>query len=330
MSSRIFLKLENLQPSGSFKSRNIGNFLLQAIKQHQASGDTRPLHFHGSSGGNAGLACVTAANMLGCKATIAVPKSTEESMVARLRVAGAQDPVHVHGSNWFKCDEYLRKVVMPHAEESGERAIYVPPFDHPHVWDGAETMIVEIADDMHGEQPDAVVCSVGGGGLFCGIVQGIEREGWSTQVIAVETYGADSLAQAVEKKELVALPEITSVATSLGAPIVAQRALDYALQDNVTTIRVEDAEACISCSKFADDERILVEPACGATISLAYEGRLAKHLKGFGRDSKVVLIVCGGVRTSLKMMDDYKKRFGARATELGMTWPGDIPSTHTA
>ena len=251
-------------------------------------------------------------------------------MVARLRVAGAAD-VLVHGYNWFVTDKYLREVVMPQAEKTGERAIYVPPFDHPHIWTGASSMISEIQEQM-GEQgqPDAIVCSVGGGGLFCGIMEGVERGGWSTQVIVVETYGAESLAKAVSQKELVTLPEISSVAKSLGAPIVAQKALDYALQDNVTNIVIEDAEACASGWRFADDERILIEPACGAAVSLAYDERLPKYLKGFGPESKVVLVVCGGVRISLKMMDAYKEQFGERAKELGLTRCEDVPSTHTA
>lgn len=253
-------------------------------------------------------------------------------MVAKLRAAGASEVI-VHGANWFVADRYLREVMMPKAEEMGEKAVYVPPFDHPDVWAGAATMIPEIRRQMpDGEVPDAIVCSVGGGGLFAGLMQGIEEEGWNTHthVLAVETAGADSLAQAVEKRELVALDEITSVAKSLGAPIVAQKALDFALQPNVSNMVIEDAEACASGWRFADDERILVEPACGASVALAYDGRLRRYLKGFSSESKVVIIVCGGSRIDLQMMENYKKQFGARAKELGLTRCEDVPSSHTS
>lgn len=306
--------------------------MLEAIKAQQENPkDDRPIHFHVSSGGNAGLACATAAVTLGFKCTVALAASTEKSMVAKLRAAGAFEVV-VHGENWFVADANLRELVMPEAERRGEKAVYIPPFDHPDVWAGHATMISEIARQMpQGLRPDAIVCSVGGGGLFSGICQGVESQQWSpeTQVIAVETVGADSLAQAVEKKELVKLKAITSVATSLGAPVVAQRALDYALQDWVSNLVVEDAEACASCWRFADDERLLVEPACGAAVALAYDGRLKKYLKGFSEKSKVVLVVCGGSRIDLSMMDAYKQRFGNRAQELGLTRCEDVPSTHT-
>lgn len=252
-------------------------------------------------------------------------------MVAKLRASGASDVI-VHGSNWYIADSHLREVIMPKAEEQGERAIYVPPFDHPDIWEGHSTMITEMRRQMPDQgAPDAIVCSVGGGGLFCGIVQGVETEGWSekTQVLAVETSGADSLAQAVEKGEIVKLQEITSVAKSLGAPAVAKQALIDGLKPNVVSMVIEDAEACASAWRFADDERFLVEPACGAAVALAYDGRLKKYLKNFSPESQVVIVVCGGSRIDLKTMDAYRKQFGARAQELGLTRCEAVPSTHT-
>lgn len=306
--------------------------MLRAIEAQKSSADNRPLHFHVSSGGNAGLACVAAAVALGRKSTVVVPESTEKSTVARLHAAGAFD-VLVHGSMWSRADQYLREVAMSKAEEMGEKAIYIPPFDHQYVWDGAATIVSELTQQMpDGEAPDAIVCSVGGGGLFSGISQGIETAGWegSTRVLAVETLGADSLSQSVKKGELVTLPGITSVATSLGAARVAQRALDHALKPHVSSLVIEDAEACASAWRFADDERILVEPACGASVALVYDGRLERYLKGFSPKSKVVIVVCGGSRIDLQMMEKYKEQFGARARELGLTRCEDVPSTHTA
>lgn len=312
--SRIFLKLENLQPSGSFKSRGIGNLVLQALKTHEDSGDDRPIHFYASSGGNAGLACVAAANALGCSSTIVVPTSTEESTVARLWDAGASQ-VFVHGSNWSLSDGHMRNIVMPQAGQKGEVAVYVPPFDHHDIWSGVSTIIPELKRQLPSEAiPDAIVCSVGGGGLLSGIMTGLIREGWSTQVLAIETAGADSLAQSVQQKTLVALPEITSIATSLGAPMVAQQALSYALRGEVSSVVVDDSQACESSWRFADDERILIEPACGASLALVYGGQLERYVKGFSSDSIVVIVACGGSRITLDAMQDYKQRFGGTST----------------
>jgi L-serine/L-threonine ammonia-lyase len=306
----VFLKLENTQPSSSFKSRGIGNYMLANLQKHQnAASNSQNIHFYSSSGGNAGLACVTAAVFLKCKASVVVPTSTDQDMITKLREAGGTDII-IHGDSWFYADKYLRETVM---ETAGETAIYVPPFDHPLIWEGASTMIDEMVDQID-ERPDAIVCSVGGGGMFSGIMLGLDRHGWSTgkpvQVLAVETNGADSLAQAVAKKEWITLPAITSVAKTLGALRVAENAFKEALRDHVSTVVVEDSEACSACWHFANDQRYLVEPSCGASLSLIYNGALKKYVKNFGPDSKVVFIVCGGSGISLEKLDAYRKDYG--------------------
>jgi L-serine/L-threonine ammonia-lyase len=256
-------------------------------------------HFYSSSGGNAGLACVAAANTLGFPSTVIVPLSTKPHMIDKIRQAGATE-VFQFGPTWFDADTHLRNDVLP-ADPGG---VYVPPFDHPAVWAGHQTMVPEIIEDLGGE-PDAVVCSVGGGGLFIGIAQGLE--GTQTRIAAVETKGAESLHEAIKAKKLVTLPGITSLATSLGALKVAPKALECGLQENVTSLVVTDAEACRACVRFAEDERALVEPACGATIALVYEGRLKEVVKDLKKDSRVVLVVCGGRNIGLDLLKEWRE-----------------------
>ncbi|PNY24095.1 L-serine dehydratase [Tolypocladium capitatum] len=341
----VFLKLENLQPSGSFKSRGIGNFMAAKLKAlhdgtNGGSGAHAKAHFYSSSAGNAGLACVHAAVTLGCQATVVAPLSTTEFIIAKLRQAGATDVIQ-RGASWQEANDYLTGTVMEHARAKGEAAVYVPPFDAPEIWDGNAGISREVArqiGDMVRHYPvssepcgdgdgdgdgvnangnrngamrstgdvDAIVCSVGGGGLFSGVMQGLdELHMWRTRVIAVETLGADSLSQAVAKKELVTLPAITSLATSLGARTVCEKALKYALRDTVSTVVLPDAEAISACRRFADEERFLVELACGVCPALCYNGRLAELLPGFNRHSVVVLVICGGSNMSFDIMDKY-------------------------
>lgn len=287
--------------------------MLSFLQQHQnATPNDQNIHFYSSSGGNAGLACVTAAVSLQCKASVVVPTSTDQDMITKLQEAGGTEII-IHGDSWLYADKYLRETVMEAAKERGETVIYVPPFDHPLIWEGASTMVDEIVDQME-ERPDAIVCSVGGGGMFSGIILGLDRHGWSVgepvQVLTVETNGADSLAQAVAKKEWITLPAITSVAKTLGALRVAENAFKQALRENVSPVVVEDAEACSACWHFANDQRYLVEPSCGASLSLIYNGALEKHIKNFGPDTKVVFIVCGGSGISLEKLDSYKRDYG--------------------
>lgn len=315
--SRVFLKLENLQPSGSFKSRGIGHFCARALA---TSNHPDRVHFYSSSGGNAGLACVHAANVLGRPSTVVVPMSTKPMMIGKIRAAGASEVVQ-RGESWSEADAHLREVVMKRAEGKGEAAVYVSPFDHEDVWAGHESLVVEAKAQWEGQlgeegAPDAVVCSVGGGGLLVGIVQGMEKVGWEkSTVLALETDGADSLAKSLELERHVTLPGITSQATSLGAVRVAARAFELARQHSATG-RVKshvltDADAAMGCWRFADDERTLVELACGINLALCYDGRLSKALgRSVRADDRVIIVVCGGSNVTTAMVEAWRQEYG--------------------
>ncbi|KAM3414697.1 hypothetical protein BST61_g9855 [Cercospora zeina] len=123
---RIFLKLDHLQPSNSFKIRGLGHFIL---KTHQTSPNPSSLHFFSSSGGNAGLAAIYASNFVSRPCTVVVPLSTKPHMIEKLQAAGAKDVIQ-WGATWKEADNYMREVVMKNAQEN-EEAIAVPPLRPP-------------------------------------------------------------------------------------------------------------------------------------------------------------------------------------------------------
>jgi L-serine/L-threonine ammonia-lyase len=314
--SRIFLKLENLQPSGSFKSRGLGNLVINALNK---ATDPSLTHFYCSSGGNAGLACVAAANFVGRPSTIVVPFSTKPHMIEKIKALGATEVIQ-HGLHFKEADNYLNEVVMVEAKARGEDPIYCHPYDDPAVWEGHSSLVGEVDQQLtqSGEgAPDAIVCSVGGGGLFNGIMEGIDRHGtkWDkTKVLALETQGADSLATALDKDEWATLPAITSIATSLGAVRVSSRTFQLASEGRrtgkVRNMVLSDAEAAMGCWRFAEDERMLVEPACGINMALCYGDRLKKGLgRSVRADDIVVIVCCGGSNTSVDMIKAWKQEY---------------------
>jgi len=287
--------------------------MLKAIKSH---GPSKPIHFYCSSGGNAGLACVNAAIALNKPATIVVPVTTSALMVGKLKTLGAN--VHQHGASWLEADTYL------HAEflDKDPNGVYVPPFDHEDIWEGAATLVEEIDQEIG--HYDAIVCNVGGGGLFAGIMEGLERRKYfrrkNIQVLAVETKGADSLTQSIAKGEHITLPEITSIATSLGARKVAKQAYMWAQREEVTCLALSDAEAAMGSVRFADDERFLVEVACGVSIATVYDGRLRQIFgKGMSDDQwkcqRIVVVVCGGNNVTLDILEGYREKY-AKVVEV--------------
>ncbi len=193
------------------------------------------------------------------------------------------------------------------------RALYVSPFDHPLIWQGHSTLIDEIVEEIGA--PDAIVLSVGGGGLLCGVLQGLQRHDLgATPVIAVETEGTASLAASLKAGELVTLDKITGVAKSLGAKTVAQQAFEWSRQYPVQSVVVTDAEAITACLRFADEHRCLVEPACGASLSVAYQ----RH-EVLASARRIVVIVCGGIGTSLEMLQMWQNSLTAVACASATT-----------
>ena len=279
----VLLKLEALQPSGSFKIRGIG----RACQEYVRRGARRLIS---SSGGNAGIAVAYAGRRLGVPVVVVVPETT--SATARALVKQEDAELIIHGASWQEANRLARSIVT-------DTDAYLHPFDDPLLWHGHATMIDEVF--ASGVKPDAVVASVGGGGLLCGVVEGLHRNGWrDIPVIAVETEGADSFSQSVRAGRRVELPAITSVATSLGAPLVCARAFDWSPRPPISAVVVSDRAAVSACMQFLQDHRILVEPACGATLAAIYNND-----PQLARCETVLAIVCGGVTASVEQLQSW-------------------------
>jgi L-serine/L-threonine ammonia-lyase len=276
--------MEAFQPVGSFKIRGMG----AACRDACAKGARRLVS---SSGGNAGYAIAYAGRRLNLPVTIVVPFRTSARAGELIRKEGAE--LIEHGDAWD--DAHERAVGL--ARDVG--GAYIHPFDDPRAWAGHATLIHEVAET--GFRPGAVVVSVGGGGLLSGVAQGMEEVAWSkVPILAVETRGAESFAAAVEAGRLVTLPAITSIATTLGARTITPQALAWSRRREIRPWVVSDRAAVDACFKFADDHRVLVEPACGASLSAVYDR--AEPLRNAG---PVLVIVCGGAGVTRDLLAQW-------------------------
>jgi L-serine/L-threonine ammonia-lyase len=295
----VWLKLDALQPSGSFKLRGIG----AACEAYARQGKTR---FVSSSGGNAGLAVAYAGRLLDIPVTVVIPKSTPALARTLLEQEGAT--VIVHGAAWAEANELAQSLL-------DETTAFLHPFDDPLMWSGHATMIDEVVRDH--VTFDCVIVSVGGGGLLSGVVQGLDRNGLGqTPIIAVETAGADSLAQAIKAGHPVSLPAITSVATSLGASRVADNAFKVTRTHDVRSVVISDLEALDACEQFLRDHRLVVEPACGASLSVIYSPQRREVLAGF---KSPLVVVCGGATAPLEQIREWRRAAQAASNEDRLT-----------
>jgi len=291
LGTEVLLKMEAFQPVGSFKARGIGAACMDAYTR----GIRRVVC---SSGGNAGYAVAYAGRKLGMEVTIVVPQAT--STRAKDLIARENAQVIVHGAAWDDAHAYATRL----AAETGSATIH--PFDDPVVWHGHSSIIDEIAED--GVKPGMIVVSVGGGGLLCGLAEGLHRAGWAeVPILAVETEGAASFAKAVIAGKPITLDAVHSIAVTLGAKTVTPKALEWVSKHEIIPWLVTDRQALDACLRFADDHRILVEPACGAALAAGY-GR-AEPLADFTLPSlarePVVFIVCGGAGVNREMLERW-------------------------
>jgi len=284
LNKKIYFKMDCHQPTGSFKVRGVGKRCQEAMEQGCE-------HFVIASGGNAGLATAYAGWKMGIKTTVVVPTTTKKIMRAKILALGAE--VKVFGDVWNDANVFAQSLVKK------EKAIYIPPFDHPTIWAGNASVIDECDAQM--APPDAVIVAVGGGGYFCGVMEGILQNDWeNTRVITAETDGAASMKKALERQQLVTLDKIDSIASSLGAKRVAKQAFEYAINQNVVAYSVSDQQALDACRLFLDETGNLVEPACGAALSAVYH-----NLEVIKNVDSILVLVCGGSGLSLEQFNIY-------------------------
>lgn len=283
---RVWLKLDALQPPGSFKIRGIG----RACETHHARGAGR---FITSSGGNAGLAVAYAGRRLGVPVLVVVPETATPTAIQLLKRENAE--VVVYGASWQEANALAQSKIGP-------ADAFIHPFDDPRLWEGHASMIDEVA--AAGLVPGVVVLSVGGGGLLCGVAEGMRRAGWDrVPIVAVETEGAASLRASLDAGAPVTLDAITSVATSLGAKRVCDRAWQWTQERPITSVVVTDQSALAACERFLADHRMLVEPACGASLAPAYEAH-----PSVAAVEDVLVIACGGATAGIDQIRQWAAR----------------------
>jgi L-serine/L-threonine ammonia-lyase len=288
----LHFKMECSQPSGSFKLRGVGALMLDCVARGIEN-------FVCSSGGNAGLAVAYGAAKLGVKATIVVPSTTSAAICGLLQGYGAQ--VRVHGAVWDEADAMARALC------DDDNAYYVSPFNDPLLWKGHSTLVAEAARQMR--KPEAVVVTVGGGGLLCGVLQGMHGQDWKdVPVIAVETHGTASYAAAIAAGRPVSIAKIQGLAKCLGALKVADEAYAWSTRHDIRSTLVSDADAIAACFNYLDELRVLVEPACGAGLAAVVTD--AASLKGLKR---ILVIACGGAAVDSTMLAEWRALMAANA-----------------
>jgi threonine dehydratase len=264
----VWLKLEQLQVTGTFKSRNAFNLMLDA--------EVPDAGIVAVSGGNFGLAMAYAAGRLGYPITVFVPAAAPAVKIDGIRALGADVEV-VDGPMQGLFDASQRRI-----EETG--AMGAHPFDQPEGVAGAGTCGLEFDEQV--PDLDTVLVAVGGGGLIGGIATWF---GDRTRIVAVETEGTPTLHDSLEAGERTPIEPWGIGTSALGAPLLGTIAWDVArrhIDDNllVTDEAVERAQRHLWSSA-----RIVAEAGGAAAFAAVLSGAYVP-----AADERLGIVVCGG------------------------------------
>ncbi len=269
--TEVFAKLEFLQRTGTFKARGALATLLGLTLSERTRGVTAV------SAGNHAIAVAHAARALDIDAKLVMLRKANRARIERCQSLGAELVFadDVHGA--FAEAERIKRT---------EGRYFVHPFEGERIVQGTATLGLEITEQV--PDIDAVVVPIGGGGLCAGVAAAVKHTQPAASVYGVEPKGAASMHRSFAAGEPVAIPEVTTIADSLGAPHAMPGTFELCRRHVDRVTLVEDAELQNALYLLFKEMHIAVEPACAATTA-AVLGPLRETVVG----KRVVVILCG-------------------------------------
>lgn len=265
----MWLKLEHLQVSGSFKARGMLHRLL-----------ANPVPGAGAiiaSGGNAGIAAAAASRMLGHHCEVFVPRMSSPAKQQRLRALGAQ--LSVVG------EDYAQALQACLARQQQSGALLMHAYDQHEVVVGAGTLAAEI-DAQAGHSPDSILISVGGGGLIAGVASWYADS--STRVIALEPQNAPTLHAARAAGEPVDVSVSGLAADALGARRIGSIAWPITQRSVQASYVLSDESIRQAQQWLWEHMKLAVEPAAALGLAALRSGTYVPQPQ-----EKVCLVLCG-------------------------------------
>jgi len=267
--AEIFLKLENLQPIGSFKLRGAGNALQLADPMELENGVWT------ASAGNMAQGVAWYACQMGLDCTIVVPDHAPETKLAAIKRLGGRI-VKVPAADWFR-------ILRDHGYE-GMEGFFIHPVANRHVIAGHGTIGLEIMQQL--PDVDAVIIPYGGGALSSGIASALRPLKSEVKVYAVEVDTAAPLAPSLAAGEPVEVEYRASFVDGMGAPFLIPEMwpLVRQLLDGSLVVSLEDIAEAIRL--LVERNRVVAEGAGAAPVAAALAGKAG--------NGKVVCVVSGG------------------------------------
>jgi len=270
--AQLWLKLENLQPTGSFKARGAINKLLTTPKARLANGIVT------ASGGNHGLAVARAARLAGVAATVFAPTTVSAEKVEKMRKWGAD--VRVGGALWDEANHEATAF----AERVG--AISFHPFADPAVIAGQGTIGLEILEQL--PEVETILVAIGGGGLIAGIAKAVKARAPHVRIVGIEPVGSPTLQASLAAGRVVRLPEVTTRVATMACGQTEQVNFDIVRSAVEEIVLVEDADMLDAARWLWFEFGIAADLSGAAAVAALRSGRVRSKA-----GERVCGLVCG-------------------------------------
>ncbi len=268
--ANVYLKLENLQRTGSFKIRGAYNRIYK-IKDPK----TRVL---AASAGNHAQGVALAAKILNLKATVVMPEGTPINKVLAVKNYGAE--VILKGQNFDEAYAFAR------ALEKDTGYMFIHPFDDSDVISGQGTIGLEISQQL--KEIDAVVVPVGGGGLISGIALALTAYNSDIDIYGVESKNVPAMSLSLKAGRIVEAPSQPTLADGIAVRKVGEITFELVKRYVREVITIEESEIEDVLLYLSQYKNLVVEGA--GAVSLAGLYRVGKNLSG----KNVVVVISGG------------------------------------
>jgi threonine dehydratase len=274
VSAHVWLKLENLQATGSFKVRGAANKILSLSENQREQGVVA------CSSGNHGRAVAFVADMLDIHAAICVPEWVDPVKLRAMRKHRAE--TILHGATYDEAEAKSYEI------QKQRGLTYVHPFDDPLIIAGQGTIGLELLEQV--PMLDTVVVPLSGGGLISGLAVALKREEPEMRVVGVSALNARVMHESLEEGRPIAFPEDETIASALSGGIGLKNRYTFELvRDLVDEYLLVSEEEIRDAMVFALTEyKLLVEGGGAVGIAALLSGKFS------GRGENVAVVVSGG------------------------------------
>ncbi|MFC2736583.1 MAG: threonine ammonia-lyase [Leptotrichia wadei] len=295
----VYIKPENLQRTGAFKIRGAYNKIAKLTEEEKKRGVIA------ASAGNHAQGVALAAQKLGIKAVIVMPKHTPLIKVEATKRYGAD--VILTGEVYDEAYEYAKKL------QEKEGYTFVHPFDDEDVIEGQGTIALEVLDEL--PDADIILVPIGGGGLISGIASAAKLKNPLIKIIGVEPEGAASALEARKNKHVVELAEANTIADGTAVKKIGEITFDYIEKYVDDIVTVSDYELMAAFLILVEKHKIVAENS--GILSVA--GLKKLNVKG----KKIISIISGGNIDVLTISSMINKGLIARGRIF--TFAVDLP-----